>query len=56
MGEAGGFELAQLVELAGLACAMALAKTFPGEGQRVLVACGPGPSLLPSFDGKKRWS
>lgn len=46
MGEAGGFELAQLVELAGLACAMALAKTFPGEGQRVLILCGPGPSPL----------
>jgi len=51
----GAFTLDQLVELAGQACAMALARTFPlstseggggkekgGKFKRVLVAAGPG--------------
>jgi NAD(P)H-hydrate epimerase len=42
MSDAGGFRLEQLVELAGLACATALAKSFPGKGLRVLGAAGPG--------------
>jgi NAD(P)H-hydrate epimerase len=44
MGEEGGFELAQLMELAGLACATALGKTFPlgDKYDKVLVCCGPG--------------
>ncbi|CED83726.1 n-terminal domain-like protein [Phaffia rhodozyma] len=41
MSEAGGFSLDQLMELAGLACATALARSFPSE-KTVLVACGPG--------------
>lgn len=42
MSPAGGFQLEQLVELAGLACATALARSFPDPGLRVLVAAGPG--------------
>lgn len=43
----GAFQLAQLMELAGLACATALAMTWPleeeqGQRTKVLVACGPG--------------
>ena len=46
MSPAGGFALEQLVELAGLACATAVARSFPAPkeegGLRVLVAAGPG--------------
>ncbi|KAI5122852.1 hypothetical protein M0805_003146 [Coniferiporia weirii] len=43
MSAAGAFSLDQLMELAGLACAQALAKFYPKEThQRVLVCCGPG--------------
>jgi len=35
------FSVDQLMELAGLSCAHAIAKTYPGGGQ-VLVCCGPG--------------
>ena len=38
-----GFAIEQLMELAGLSCASALADAFPKvEGKRVLVLCGPG--------------
>ena len=38
------FSVDQLMELAGLSCAHAVAKAFPLErrGQRVMVLCGPG--------------
>ena len=38
------FSVDQLMELAGLSCAHAVAKAFPleGRGQRVMVLCGPG--------------
>jgi len=40
---AGAFTLAQLMELAGLAVATAMAKTFPLPAyRRVVVLCGPG--------------
>ena len=39
----GAFSLDQLMELAGLACATAVGRTFPlSSHPRVLVACGPG--------------
>lgn len=39
----GAFSLDQLMELAGLACATALGRTFPlPDHKRVLVMCGPG--------------
>ncbi|KAF5377840.1 hypothetical protein D9615_006680 [Tricholomella constricta] len=43
MGAVGAFSLDQLMELAGLACAEALAKVYTKEKYpRVLVCCGPG--------------
>ena len=37
------FSVDQLMELAGLSCAHAVAKAFPEHrGQRVMVLCGPG--------------
>ncbi|KAG9054034.1 hypothetical protein FS842_006396 [Serendipita sp. 407] len=48
MNNAGAFSIDQLMELAGLACAQALATVYPlskGEkkqNSRVLVCCGPG--------------
>ncbi|KAF8626885.1 hypothetical protein AX15_004645, partial [Amanita polypyramis BW_CC] len=43
MSTAGAFSLDQLMELAGLACAQALAKVYNREKYpRVLVCCGPG--------------
>ncbi|KAG8755868.1 hypothetical protein FRC14_003593 [Serendipita sp. 396] len=48
MNSAGAFSIDQLMELAGLACAQALATVYPlskGEkkqNSRVLVCCGPG--------------
>lgn len=37
------FSVDQLMELAGLSCAHAIAKSFPEiQGQRILVCCGPG--------------
>ncbi|RDB14842.1 NAD(P)H-hydrate epimerase [Hypsizygus marmoreus] len=43
MGPAGAFTLEQLMELAGLACAQALAVTYSKDKYpRVLVCCGPG--------------
>ncbi|WVQ97936.1 NAD(P)H-hydrate epimerase [Kwoniella sp. CBS 9459] len=43
MSTAGAFSLDQLMELAGLSCAQALAKSFPVQShKRVMVACGPG--------------
>jgi len=43
MNAAGAFSLDQLMELAGLACAQALAKVYNKEKYpRVLVCCGPG--------------
>ncbi|KAJ7080510.1 YjeF N-terminal domain-like protein [Mycena epipterygia] len=43
MSAAGAFSLDQLMELAGLACAQALAKLYGSEKyNRVLVCCGPG--------------
>ncbi|KAK1926474.1 YjeF N-terminal domain-containing protein [Papiliotrema laurentii] len=43
MSASGAFSLDQLMELAGLSCAQAVARTFPPSShKRVLVACGPG--------------
>ncbi|RSH78009.1 uncharacterized protein EHS24_002460 [Apiotrichum porosum] len=43
MSAAGAFSLDQLMELAGLSCAQALAKSYPNTThKRVLVCCGPG--------------
>ncbi|KAG5723769.1 hypothetical protein E4T56_gene14840, partial [Termitomyces sp. T112] len=43
MGPVGAFSLDQLMELAGLACAQALATVYKKEKYpRVLVCCGPG--------------
>ncbi|KAF8843347.1 YjeF N-terminal domain-like protein [Paxillus ammoniavirescens] len=43
MGLAGAFSIDQLMELAGLACAQALATVYSKEKyRRVLVCCGPG--------------
>ncbi|KAF8669761.1 hypothetical protein AX14_005950 [Amanita brunnescens Koide BX004] len=43
MSAAGAFSLDQLMELAGLSCAQALAKVYNRERYpRVLVCCGPG--------------
>jgi len=43
MSTAGAFSLDQLMELAGLSCAQALAKSYDREKYpRVLVCCGPG--------------
>jgi NAD(P)H-hydrate epimerase len=50
MNSAGAFSLDQLMELAGLACAQALATAYPlkksvadtPSNRRVLVCCGPG--------------
>jgi len=43
MSTAGAFSLDQLMELAGLACAMTLAKVYDKDKYpRVLVCCGPG--------------
>ena len=45
MSEEGGFVLEQLMELAGLSCAQALAAAYPvkkGAKRKVLVCCGPG--------------
>ncbi|CAK9780054.1 YjeF N-terminal domain-like protein [Cutaneotrichosporon oleaginosum] len=43
MSASGAFSIDQLMELAGLSCAQALAKSFPAHThRRVLVCCGPG--------------
>jgi len=43
MSAKGAFSLDQLMELAGLACAVALAKVYERSSHpRVLVCCGPG--------------
>jgi len=43
MSAAGAFSLDQLMELAGLSCAQALAKVYDNKTYpRVLVCCGPG--------------
>ena len=44
MSEDGGFQLEQLMELAGLSCAQALQDAYPDlqKYSRVLVCCGPG--------------
>jgi len=43
MGPAGAFSIDQLMELAGLACAQALATVYPRQKySRVLIGCGPG--------------
>lgn len=49
MGAAGAFSLDQLMELAGLACAQAVATVYPlakaktgSSNERILVCCGPG--------------
>ncbi|PVG02266.1 YjeF N-terminal domain-like protein [Serendipita vermifera] len=49
MGASGAFSIDQLMELAGLACAQALATVYPlsnerssKDNSRVLVCCGPG--------------
>ncbi|ORX34488.1 putative NAD(P)H-hydrate epimerase [Kockovaella imperatae] len=43
MSASGAFSLDQLMELAGLSCAQALAKSFPVKThRRVIVCCGPG--------------
>jgi NAD(P)H-hydrate epimerase len=44
MNASGAFSLEQLMELAGLASAQALAKVYPKDKghQKVLVCCGPG--------------
>lgn len=47
MSEEGGFVLEQLMELAGLSCAQALAAAYPvskgtQKKKKVLVCCGPG--------------
>ncbi|KAJ9106725.1 hypothetical protein QFC19_003037 [Naganishia cerealis] len=43
MSEAGAFSLDQLMELAGLACAQTVARTYPSSRyKRVLVIIGPG--------------
>jgi NAD(P)H-hydrate epimerase len=43
MSPEGGFSIEQLMELAGLSCAEALATAYPlSQGSRVLVVCGPG--------------
>lgn len=50
MNSAGAFSLDQLMELAGLACAQALATVYPlnkssadpASNKRILVCCGPG--------------
>jgi len=43
MGPAGAFSIDQLMELAGLACAQALATVYDRKQYpRVLVGCGPG--------------
>ncbi|KAK8846840.1 NAD(P)H-hydrate epimerase [Kwoniella newhampshirensis] len=43
MSSSGAFSLDQLMELAGLSCAQALAKSYPASShRRVMVACGPG--------------
>ncbi|WVR04535.1 NAD(P)H-hydrate epimerase [Kwoniella sp. DSM 27419] len=43
MSAAGAFSLDQLMELAGLSCAQAVAKSYPAQShRRVMVACGPG--------------
>jgi len=43
MGASGAFSIDQLMELAGLACAQALATVYSKEKySRVLVCCGPG--------------
>ncbi|CAD6586211.1 MAG: hypothetical protein TREMPRED_004368 [Tremellales sp. Tagirdzhanova-0007] len=43
MSASGAFSLDQLMELAGLSCAQALAMSFPQTShRRVIVCCGPG--------------
>ncbi|ODN85663.1 NAD(P)H-hydrate epimerase [Cryptococcus wingfieldii CBS 7118] len=43
MGPHGAFSIDQLMELAGLSCAQALAKSYPAKShRRLMVACGPG--------------
>jgi NAD(P)H-hydrate epimerase len=45
MSDEGGFVLEQLMELAGLSCAQALAAAYPSSqdgNKKVLVCCGPG--------------
>ncbi|OXC65978.1 NAD(P)H-hydrate epimerase [Cryptococcus neoformans] len=43
MSASGAFSLDQLMELAGLSCAQALAKSYPPTNHKhVMVACGPG--------------
>lgn len=44
MNSAGAFSLDQLMELAGLACAQALATVYPRDKgtRKVLLCCGPG--------------
>merc|ERR550539_721458 len=41
-----GFSVDQLMELAGLSCAHAVAKCYPTveDGRKILVLCGPGLS------------
>ncbi|KNZ73166.1 YjeF N-terminal domain-containing protein [Termitomyces sp. J132] len=56
MGPVGAFSLDQLMELAGLACAQALATVYKKEKYpRVLVCCGPGNQgvshVYPGGDG-----
>merc|ERR1719330_2274928 len=43
MSQEGGFSIDQLMELAGLSVASALAKEYPVESHpKVLILCGPG--------------
>lgn len=37
-----GFSVDQLMELAGLSVATAIAKEYPNQSGKVLVCCGPG--------------
>lgn len=44
----------QLMELAGLSCAQALAKTFPvSSHKRVMVTCGPGNQASVEHSGER---
>ena len=66
MSASGAFSLDQLMELAGLACAQAFAKTFPAKSHpRVMVCCGPGNQVhsffnqsedLADWDAGRRWT
>lgn len=45
----------QLMELAGLSCAQALAKSYPPTNhKRVMVACGPGNQVRVPFCSLRR--